>query len=162
MPTNTYTPIASVTLSATASEVVFSGLPQTFRDLIFVINGGVVSGGHNVLISFNGDTAANYTAVQMSGTGSSVDGSAAFGRLLNYFGFFTGDLNSMIKAEVFDYAQTNKHKTYLSRASSAGNGVAAVAGRWANTNAITAVTLTSQSPSSFRIGTSLTVFGVIA
>jgi hypothetical protein len=154
-----YIALATTTLSSAVSSVTFSSIPATYRDLVVVINGGVVSGGHNVLISFNGDTAANYTAVQMSGTGSAPDGSAAFGRLLNYFGFFTGDLNSMIKAEVFDYAQTDKHKTYLSRASSAGNGVAAVAGRWANTNAITTVALNS-SGSTFRIGTTFSLYGV--
>lgn len=159
-----YIALATRTLTSSAASVTFSSIPTSvngiaLRDLVLVINGGVDSGAINVLIAFNGDTAANYSAVQMSGTGSAPDGSGVSGRLLNYFGYMEANLSTIIKTEIFDFAQTNKHKTYLTRASNAGNGVAALASRWANTNAINTVAL-SLSGSTFRIGTTISLYGV--
>jgi hypothetical protein len=159
-----YIALATRTLTSSAASVTFSSIPTSvngvsLRDLVLVINGGVDSGAINVLVSFNGDTAANYSAVQMSGTGSAADGSGVSGRLLNYFGYMEANLNTVIKTEIFDFAQTDKHKTYLTRANNAGNGVAALASRWANTSAINTVAL-SLSGSTFRIGTTFSLYGV--
>jgi hypothetical protein len=156
-----YVALATTTLGSAAATVTFSSIPATYRDLIVVVTGGASSGSRNVLISFNGDTnTSNFAAVQMSGDGSSpAGGGVPNTRILNNFGFMSADLNTVIKTEIFDYAQTNKHKTYLTRANNAGNGVAALASRWANTNAINTVAITCEA-STFQVGSTFSLYGV--
>jgi hypothetical protein len=159
MPTNTYTPIASVTLSATASEIVFSGLPQTFRDLIVVLNGtGTVS--DNQRARFNGDTSSIYTTVFARGNGSSATSGTSSDTQFTF-----GEIDNSVVCtnimQVMDYAQTNKHKTVLQRSNDTTNSVFMFAGRYASTNAVTSISLYPAS-GSYNSGTTFTVFGVIA
>jgi hypothetical protein len=68
--------------------------------------------------------------------------------------------------QIMDYAQTNKHKTMLIRSGylqpdDATRYVEASAVRWASTDAITSITV-YPSTSTFAIGSTFTIFGVIA
>jgi hypothetical protein len=157
MPTNTYTPIASVTLSATASEVVFSGLPQTFRDLILVVD-GTGTGTMTFGVQFNGDTASNYSYVEMTGDTTANSSAGSLSQAL--VGRFT-TTQSVSIGQVMDYAQTNKHKTVLARGGPANELVRASASRWANTAAVTAIRVVPLS-NSFASGTTMSIYGVIA
>ncbi len=159
MPTPTYTPLATVTLGTTASSVTFSSIPATYRDLIVVVTGGA-SGTGNVRISLNADTTnANFSAVYMDQTGSETFVAGDWrARLLNNFGFMTNDLNTNYLVQIMDYSATDKHKTYLSRSNNAANGVTALAGRWANTSAVTSVAIISQG--SFIASTTFNLFGI--
>jgi hypothetical protein len=160
MPTNTYTPIASVTLSATASEVVFSGLPQSFRDLIVVVDGTSTT-DTGLLIQFNGDTTnANYPYVWMLGNGSTTSSGTA---TIPTFGDIRTYSNSNI-IQIMDYSATDKQKTVLNRGNFAGSTnpfVIAFAGRWANTAAINSIRL-APNGFNFNSGSTLTIYGVIA
>jgi len=40
---STYTPIASVTLSSAQASVTFSSIPQTYTDLVLVVNGSTAT-----------------------------------------------------------------------------------------------------------------------
>jgi hypothetical protein len=159
MPTNTYTPIASVTLSATASEVVFSGLPQTYRDLIVVANASISSDDLGK-IQFNGDTGSNYSSVVMFGDGTNRVSEAFTTTHIWTYRIGTTNRGTGI-LQIMDYAQTNKHKTVLARVGEAGRMVSATAGRWANTNAITSFSWTPQG-GNWTAGSTFTIFGVIA
>ena len=159
MPTPTYTALANVTLAGSSASVTFSSIPATYRDLILVFNGGAVSGAHNLTIALNSDTGANYSAVHMSGTGSSTESSGSnANRLLNYYGYLEANQNTVIIAQFMDYSATDKHKTYLSRSNNAGNGISAVAGRWANTAAITSIAITTGA--NYSSGSTFTLFGI--
>jgi hypothetical protein len=76
MPTPTYKALATVTLGSSAATVTFGSIPAIYRDLVVVFNGGVVGTSNvNIFVAYNLDTTnANYSAVQMSGTGSAADG----------------------------------------------------------------------------------------
>jgi hypothetical protein len=163
MPTPTYTALANITLGSTASSVSFSSIPSSFRDLVVIIKAGAATGSPNFQLSLNGDTTnANYSATQMSGSGSVVDGSAFLtgqSRFINYYGYLETDLHGTYVVNIMDYSATDKHKTYLSRASHADNGVAAVASRWANTAAVTSVLLTPEGQS-FASGSTFALYGI--
>lgn len=165
MPTPTYTALATVTLGSSASSVTFSSIPATYRDLILVINGGIATGSSNFLIALNSDTTnANYSMVQMSGTGSATESTVGSGngtRYLNYYGFPSTDLNTVITTQIMDYSATDKHKTFLTRSNNAGNGVTALANRWANTAAVTSVQVIGESQN-IRTGSTVNLYGVIA
>ena len=160
MPTNTYTPIASVTLSATASEVVFSGLPQTFRDLIFVMDGTSTT-ATDVTMLINNDSSNIYTSVRMLGDGVNTSSSTTSGTSGTWLRFSGPGVTGSNIVQFMDYAQTNKHKTMLIRTDNSNSLSAARAARYGSTNAITSFRVTSDS-GSFSIGSTFTVFGVIA
>ena len=52
---STYQPIASVTLSSAQSSVTFSGIPQTYTDLVVVVS-GYYSGTTYGSFQLNGDS----------------------------------------------------------------------------------------------------------
>jgi hypothetical protein len=63
--------------------------------------------------------------------------------------------------QIQDYSQTDKHKTSLIRTDLSSLGTQAQANRWANTNAITSISLLA-SGSNFTSGSTFNLFGVIA
>jgi hypothetical protein len=165
MPTATYIALANITLSGTDSEIEFASIPATYRDLVLVITGGISSGVANVRMTLNSDTTdANYSWVQMSGTGSATSSTTPSNgeqRYINYFGYPEADLHMNILVNLMDYSATDKHKTYLSRANQADNGVTALAGRWGNTNAVTNIKITPTA-STFRADSTFALYGIVS
>ncbi len=160
MPTPTYTPLATVTLASTAATVTFSSIPATYRDLRIMI-AGTTSAGVNTVLRFNGDTGNNYTGVLMSGNGSTAtSGTYGAGSLLYFGALWTTVGNTYV--DIMDYSATDKHKTILGRHSNAANEAGAHAGRWANTAAITSVTVLTASAATYSTGTTFSLYGVIA
>ena len=159
MPTATYTPIASTTLSSANSTVTFSSIPATYRDLILVMQMGT-SGGGDYRIRFNSDTGSNYSFVHMVGTGSSAV-SASFSQTY-FFDYGTPtDLSNIMTFQVMDYSATDKHKSILGRRDWAGASTLAVAGRWANTSAVNNIQVYT-SAGNFIVGSTFSLYGVIA
>ena len=152
-----YTAIASQTLASSASSVTFSSIPGDYRDLVLVAQYNGLAGA-NLNCRFNADTGFNYNSVYMYGfsgtTGSATNSSE---RLLLTIG---SDGLSDLTLQIFDYAQTNKHKSTLSRSGSATTGsVEAFAGRWASTTAINSLQLYGGT---FSIGSTFSLYGVSA
>lgn len=157
MPTNTYTALATLTLTGTDSEIVFSSIPATYRDLILIYNGSA-SGNGDFYLSANGDTASNYSNVQMAGNGSSAY-SSSFSSSGFYVGQLTGD-RLAFKVQLMDYSATDKQKTVLTRADSQTQTMA-FASRWANTAAITSLACRAISVN-FATGSTFSLYAVIA
>jgi len=166
MTTPTYTPLANITLGSTAATVTFSSIPATYRDLVIVMN--VISSTTAQVgprIRFNSDSGSNYNHVRMLGTGSAAQSgsqSAATIGLITGSVTYTSARRFTALANIMDYAQTNKHKTWLTRGDDPGQeGTEANAGRWASTAAITSIQL-SQSANSFGIGSAFALYGIIS
>ena len=145
MPTSTYIPLANLTLTGSASTVTFSSISQSYRDLRLVVQTTCSTGVQIVGMRFNSDTGANYSRVYMEGNGSATASASATESQI-YFdpspdGATTANNWYLGMADIMDYSVTNKHKTVLARASIPSGSVAATAGRWANTSAITTVTV---------------------
>jgi hypothetical protein len=71
---NTYTIIASNTLSTTATTVTFSSIPTTYTDLVIrasIRNDGAAL-SRNLWVRFNGSSATNYSYTQLIGTGTTA------------------------------------------------------------------------------------------
>lgn len=159
MPTPTYTPLANLTLSSSASSVTFSSIPATYRDLRIVI-AGTTSAGVNTVLRFNSDSGNNYTGVLMYGTGSGSGTSGTFGAgSFAYFGaLWTGQGNNTV--DIMDYSATDKHKTLISRYNSAANEVGAMASRWASTSAVNSITILTASAATYASGTTFAIYGI--
>ena len=167
MPTNTYTALATLTLTGTDASIVFDSIPATARDLILVI-GSVKSASGNpaVVARFNNDSGTNYPYVRMTGSGSGSGGSftdtQTYLNLAAAFGINTTE-NATIILQVMDYSATDKHRPVLVRSNLAGAGVEAIAGRWANSaNAISKIEVFNTSSISFASGSTFSLYGVIA
>jgi len=156
MPTPTYTPLATVTLGSATASVVFSSIPATYRDIIIIFDGGTtISDG--VGARFNADTGNNYSAIRMTGSsaGAISDSFSGISRIIQT----AGDVD-MFVSQVMDYSATDKHKTVLTRSSISTN-VTGIAARWANTAAITSITVFSPG-STMTTGSTISLYGVIA
>ena len=155
-----YTVIDSVTLTSSAASVTFSSIPQTYRDLVLVVDGSASSGTAGLRVSFNNDTGANYNAVRMYGNGSTAtsDSFSNFsGGIVSSFSMTTS--NAILAIQTMDYSSTDKHKSYLVRGNDSAQGTNAVAGRWANTASVTTLNFYS-SNNTFAIGSTFRLLGV--
>lgn len=157
MPTPTYTPLANITLTGTASSVTFSGISQGFRDLILVTNLLNDTGANECNIIFNG-SSANLPWVRMIGYSSGTLSSSAS----NPYPLVATNTQQVIKVQIMDYSATDKHKTFLYRKDDVGNSrVDAYAGRWESTSAVTSIQVSPVS-SSFVAGFTAALYGVAA
>ena len=164
MPTPTYTPLANLTLSASAASVTFSSINQGFRDLVLVADIGATS--TDVLnCRINGDTGSNYNYVVAYGTGSATGSySYASQTVLGLSGYENGVLNTsrtMLQVSFQDYSATDKHKSALIRLTVPADRTWMNAGRWASTSAITSFVIYPGS-GSFTSGTSFALYGIAA
>jgi len=160
---STYQPIASVTLSSAQSSVTFSGIPQTYTDLVLVINNIVSSGtGNDTALRFNDDTASNYSNTYMLGTGSSaLSGRNPLTYADNgYLDANSGNPNTRI-IHLMNYANTTTFKTQLTRASGQNGGqVTAYVNLWRSTSAITKILIYSAFSLSYASGSTFNLYGV--
>ena len=146
MPTPTYTPLASITLASTATEIVFTGIPQTgYRDLVLVLTGSKSAWSYNTL-QFNGDAGNNYASVwaKTTGTSPAVTGGTATEASGLSSSAWTGPTLAHITLQIMDYQATDRHKHYLMRSghtesASGYDPIAMLAGRWASNAAITSI-----------------------
>jgi len=158
MPTATYTPLATVTLGSSASSVSFASIPASYRDLILVCD---YTGSTTAVVTlrYNSDSGANYSTVVMTGTSTGV--SSFTGSSLNVGAMYGSNKNTTV-FQVMDYSATDKHKTSLQRNDNAQQSeVVATAGRWANTAAITSISLTPTS-GTLSTGATFNLFGIVA
>ena len=160
MPTSTYTPLANVTLNGSSSSVLFSNIPNTYRDLVLVATGSTGS-SQDIYLRFNNDSASNYSFVYMGGNGSGTASGANTADSVVLDGYFwRSGTQAVVIAQIMDYSATDKHKTVLSRNNVASGGVDAFANRWANTAAITSVRFGAYQGGTFTSGTTVSLYGI--
>lgn len=163
MPTQTYVPLANITLGAAAYTVTFSSIPSTgYRDLVIIVWGLGNTGNVRPAVRLNGDGASNYSYVYMEGNGSSATTAAATISYMPELGVTVGTTTNPIQATIhlLDYSATDKHKPLLQRTDASAAGTNAAAGRWANTAAITSVEVLTTGASSWAAGSSFALYGI--
>jgi hypothetical protein len=161
MPTATYDLISTTTLAASASEVVFSSLPQTFRDLVLVVN-VVGSTGSGFYIQFNGDTGNNYSYTYAFGSGSSVVADIQSNIDSVRMGNLTTGVGTHL-VNIMDYSATDKHKLAFVRSGSpSGSGSVGTwiyLNRWASTSAMTSIRVFPVG-ATMNSGATLSIYGI--
>ena len=160
MATPTYDLLDSVTLSSSASSVTFSSIDQSYRDLVLIVEAlGNASSAANVLVTFNSDSGSNYTYLGMSGNGSTA--SAFTGTSTSISGFGSDGTTRVLSSfQINDYSATDKHKPVLVRANQPGSVVQARVARWANTSAITTVTITDNLANGYSVGSTFYLYAI--
>lgn len=152
--TPTHVLLNQITLAAASSGVIFSNIPQNYGDLVLLINGTSNSNNRAFYIRFNGTAPDTETfMVQVTNATSSTDVGL-------YFVSDTTIFSSRIN--IIDYSATDKHKSLIFRTDRSGSSnVMMSAGRWANTNAVTSITI-DRSGYTLESGTTLALYGVHA
>lgn len=161
--------IASQTLSSAASSVTFSGIPNTYTDLVLRVSArGDYSGSTISVYVYPNGTGTNTSFTRLdvlSGTISSgrFSGSGwvtrstglsytsdTFGSGEIYLPNYTASTNKPISA--FGVGENNSASTYT---------IGVGAGLWSNTSAITSLLIDTQGAGNFVSGSSFFLYGLL-
>jgi hypothetical protein len=162
MPESTYVPLSSVTLSTAQSQVTFSNIPQTYTDLVVVVEGAGSTGG-DLQFTFNGDAATNYSTTWIAGNGTAASSARhsnySYGEA-NRWESVTTTLGATAHIfSVMNYSNLTTFKTTLIRSNSAAAGASALVNLYRSTAAITSMTL-FLSGGTFSIGSTFNLYGI--
>ena len=164
----TYEPIATQTLASAASSITFSSIAASWTDLRLVLVASQTTAGQYLKMTYNGDTATNYSRTTLVGSGTAASSTntpnTAYLPLgdIEVVGSST-TIPFMSTMDIFSYAGST-YKTELATISADQNGSGAVlrqVGLWRSTSAITSITITSSS-GNMSIGTTATLYGIKA
>lgn len=151
----TYKPLQSVALTTTASSITFSGIDQSYTDLVLVSSIKVTTGTPVVRLLVNSDTNSNYSRTGMYGDTSAVgykETSAANLQLISVVDDFTP-----MTLHFANYSNTTTNKAILMRTGITYPGIQA--GLYRNTSAIDTLTL-NLSASTFEPGSTFDLYGI--
>jgi hypothetical protein len=161
---NTYEAIATQTLGSNTT-VTFTSIPQTYTDLVLVVNGlSTVDQGAEYQVG-NGsvDTGSNYSRTRIMGDGSSASSFRASNQ--DRFlcdGFSTSSsYASMQIVHFMNYSNTTTNKTVLFRGSSTQAYILAQVGLWRSTSAINTIKVAGYN-GNLTSGTTVSLYGIKA
>lgn len=157
----TYEPITSINLASNTSSIIFNNIPQTYTDLILVINDINSTGSFDTLVRFNGDSGSNYSRTGLRGNGSTASSYSQTNlSAINLCSDGSAEYARPAVAHIMNYSNTTTNKTVISRANVASQGVNLISQLWRNTSAITSLTILSSS--TFASGASFSLYGIKA
>ena len=171
MATPTYDLLDSRTIATSTATVSFIGLgsiSSDYRDLIIV--GTVIQDSTSrnaALVYFNSDTGANYSRVQMYAFSldDSINSADLSDTATSIIFCLGGTIPHYGQIQIFDFNQTDKHKTVITRFGAEGASELDVtntsAQRWASTDAITTIDLTLAT-NTFEPDSRIDLYGIKA
>jgi hypothetical protein len=164
----TYTPLATTTLTSDQATVTFSSISSAYTDLVLIFRGTCSFGnpGSDININFNSDTGTNYSRTYLLGDGTSVSS----GRSSSIAAFKPSGLyyNMYQITHINNYANTTTYKTALSKSttwavSNATGYIAETVGLWSSTAAINRIDITiSTGTAIIGSGSTFTLYGIKA
>lgn len=157
MPGPTYTLISTTTLTSSTLGVTFSSIPQTYRDLVLVID-GTSNSSEFIPYLINGNiTGASANTVHTLGNGSAAQSTTS-----NPYGPYVSTSKFVIVSQFLDYSTTDKFKPILHRSDVAGDRTIMSFTRNNSTSAITSIKINDSywSGATFLSGTVLSLYGI--
>jgi hypothetical protein len=161
-------PLQNITLSTATASVTFGSIPATMRDLVLICHGrsnrSATTDIYKMLI--NGSTTG-YSRVVAYGTGSSASSysDASLSDLRPYAltgASATSGVYGFVKTQIMDYSATDKHKTILNNEDATGAELSMSAYRWANTAAVTSISIAPLLGTTLSAGSTFALYGVVA
>jgi len=160
----TYEPIATINLTAGATNYTFSSIPSTYTDLVMVSYLRAGSTNSSYVLRFNSDSGSNYSNTVLYGDGSSPGSnrySSQTSAYLTYYGFpTTTSTFGTIITNFQNYSNTTTNKTFIGKSQNSNSGVDAVVGLWRSTSAISSITI--YAGDTFASGSVVTLYGIKA
>lgn len=160
---STYVPIQAITLSSAVASVTFTGIPQTYTDLVLVSSaqrGITGSGGAGTMI-LNGDTGTNYSSTILYNDGNTAYSFRWSSASALNAAFSAGDGSYAVSIiNIMNYSNNTTRKTINSRFGFTGTNGRSVIGSnlWRNTAPITEITLLAAN--NIASGSTFTLYGV--
>lgn len=165
---SSYIAIESQTVGTATATITFNSIPATkngknLRDLILIHDNDAIndSDTQRIYYQFNNDeTNTYYNVFGLATTTTTVSYSYANGYLTGADNeVFSGNARTITSFQVFDFAQTDKHKSVLIRANHAASLISMAGGRWASTAAITSLKITS-GVGQFTVGSTFSLYAI--
>jgi hypothetical protein len=154
---NTYIAIFSETLASAQASVTINSIPQTYTDLVLVIQGKMsIDGGTTLYL--NGDTANNYTYQTLLGDGSTAIGGSGSGAFAVYL---DNVIFGSVVCNIMNYANASTYKTTLSRVNTSAYAFARAV-NWASTAAVTSLLISNNNSNTYLAGTTFNLYGIKA
>ena len=158
--------IATTTLGTNATEVILSSIPQTYQHLqLRMMIKNHTANTNNTRMQVNSD-AANLTAHNISGDGSTIssggNASSTYWFMGNHPNNTQANSFAVYIVDFLDYTNTNKYKTMrcLSGFDLNGSGNAyVISGTWLSTSAINSIRIYSGADS-FIAKSSFALYGI--
>jgi hypothetical protein len=164
----TYEPISKQTLATAATDIYFTSIPQTYTDLVLVMNVGCAS-NTALGLRINSDSGNNYGSTSLEGDGTTARSdrysTLSYMRLGFNATFSSNTLIDQATINIFDYTNTTTNKAFLNRVNSQSQGVVhASVGRWlpATSAAITSINILNSNGVNFIVGSTFTLYGIKA
>ena len=160
----TYDKIATTTLSSAAANITFSSIAASWTDLrlVFVGTGSAAIDGR---ITFNSDTATNYSYTYLYGNGTAASSARANNQTYLYLNSdsFSTTVPEFFTVDIFSYAGSTFKTNLLTKSQDTnGSGSTSVwVGLWRGTAAITNINIAA-SGGHFATGTTATLYGIKA
>jgi hypothetical protein len=164
---STYECIESKVLASSTTTVTFSSIPNTYTDLILIMQPSAGSPNGNAMrMRLNGNSESVYSATFLDGTGSSLV-SARTGTIAQMdlgwrVGIDSSAINQTYYMHFLNYKNTNTFKPILWSAGGVTQATDLVSGLWRKTDAINSISITIGMPSStnFNSGSTFTLYGI--
>ena len=159
---STNVPIASVTLSAATRSVLFSGIPQTYTDLVMVMTGTNATGGAgSVRFQFNGDTTSVYSNTRLLGDGTSASSTRNTNESSANVGYYSDSTIGNNIVSIMNYSNSTTYKTCLHRSNATDSRAQTGVALWRNTSAITSITVLNGTGNyDFTAGCTFNLYGI--
>jgi hypothetical protein len=165
----TYEKIATTTLGSPSTTITFSSISSAYTDLRIVVSSTMTLASRFNYLTFNSDSSATYSFTYLMGNGTS--GSSSGNANGNYMPVDDNQINgssttipTFSTIDVFSYTGST-YKTLLNTVSADQNGSGAVinkVGLWRSNSAINSVTFTASGSTTFKVGTTATIYGIKA
>ena len=167
-----YIPISTVTVgSGGAASISFTGIPQTYTDLIavFSIRTNNNASYDNLQVTFNNDTGANYSRRWLRGDGTTAD---SYSGTANNYSYASNSLtgstatantfgNSSLYIPNYTGSTQKSHSFDVVAENNATTGYNALgANLWTGTTPITSITFTPNSGTLFSQYSTATLYGI--
>jgi hypothetical protein len=164
----TYNPIATTTLGSAASSITFTGISQSYTDLVCILKSEqpIIS---NLGMRFgNGsiDTGNNYSSTVMDGDGASVYAASSVYannnfQQIDYWAAGADKLKFAI-INIPNYSNTTTYKGALIRLGAEDREVAFIATQWRNTAAINQIQILPSGGGNMKAGSIVSIYGIAA
>jgi hypothetical protein len=158
---NTYTKIASTTVSGGSTNSVSFSSFSGYSDLILIIDGSVGS-NCGLQMRFNSDSGSNYSFTRMTGDGSTASSDRSSNATFMELGYYLSTARNMNIIHIMNYSNTTTYKTVLNRANAqtANIGAQAYVELWRSTSAITSLAVTASG--NYSSGSTFNLYGIAA
>ena len=163
----TYEIIQSTTIGTNSpTSYTFSSIPSTYTDLKLIISDWGGDQNHPLYMRFNSDSGANYSWIELRGSGSAVTSNRTNSTNQIYItkNIIPGSssITHICITDIFNYSNTTTFKSSLTRANSTGGlsvGAGVGAGLWRSTSAINSIYISADF-GGFNIGSTFSLYGI--